>query len=160
MNCPGTKALLSRGVRRPGGLSRRAFTLVEVIMSVSVLALAITTSITVMQRAFLNFDSARNLEVASRILQCELEKQRLLPWAQVSNSAYTPTIDAVFLNNPKIAGRFTLQRSIALLPDRGGKLLQITLTATWRSYDGRTQSRSYTTYYGENGLYSAFTTRS
>lgn len=160
MHSHGTQVSPSPRFRRPRGYAARAFTLVEVIMSVSVLALTITTSITVMQRAFINFDSARNLEIASRILQTEMEKQRLLSWTQVSSTSYTPTLDAVFQNNPQIAGRFTLARSIELLPDRGGRLLQITLTASWRSYDGRPQSRSYTTYYGQNGLFSAFTTRS
>lgn len=134
----------------------RGFTLVEVIMSVFVLALTITTAITTMQRAFLNLDSARNLETASRIMQCELEKERMLTWAQVSSSAYQPTIDAAFLRNPAVAGRFTLSRTVTVLPNRSSQMLQITLTATWRSYDGRTQQRSYTTYYGQNGLHAYF----
>ena len=57
--------------RAAGGAG--GFTLVEVIMSVFVLALAITTSITVLQRAYNNYDSARNLETASRILQAEID---------------------------------------------------------------------------------------
>ncbi len=133
--------------------------MVEVIMSVSVLALTITTSITVMQRAFLNFDSARNLEIASRILQTELEKERALPWGRVSNANYQPTLDPAFQNNPQIAGRFTLERSVTTVPNRGNKMIQITLTASWRSYDGRLQSRSCTTYYANNGLYASLSKR-
>jgi hypothetical protein len=30
---------------------------------------------------------------------------------------------------------------------------RIKLTVTWRNYDGRYLSRSYTAYYGQNGLY-------
>jgi Tfp pilus assembly protein PilV len=144
--------------RAAGGAS--GFTLVEVIMSVFVLALAITTSITVLQRAYNNYDSARNLEVASRILQAEMEKQRLLTWSQVSDANYTPVLDTVFSGNPAVAGRFQLTRAAPVyIANRANKLLQITLTVTWRNYDGRAQQRSLSTYYGNGGLYTYFTTQ-
>ena len=151
--------LSTRGVPAPVLEVARGFTLVEVIMAVFVLALAITTAITTLQRAFLNLDAARNLETASRIMQCELEKERLLDWTQVSSAAYQPVIDAAFLRNPAVAGRFALTRVVAVVPNRAGQMLQITLTTTWRTYDGRTQRRSYTTYYGQNGLYAYFTSQ-
>lgn len=156
-----TACLVARSGPRPlRRCRRRAFTLIEVIMAVIVLAFAITTSLTTLQRAFLNLDSARNLEIASRIMQCQLEKERVLTWSQVSDPSYRPTIDASFLGNPAVAGRFALSRTTSLVPNRGGQLLQITLTTSWRTYDGRTVQRSYTTYYGRNGLYAAFTRRS
>ena len=136
------------------------FTLVEVTMAVAMLAMVITTSITTMQRALLNLDSARNLQTASRIMQCEVEKERLLPWAQVSDTAYQPAIDASFLRHPAMAGRFSLARTISVLPNRSGQMVQVTLTATWRSYDGRTLQRCYTTYFGKDGLYAYFTGQS
>jgi hypothetical protein len=150
-------SMSSRDLSRPlPGPARGGFTLVEVTLAVAMLAMVITTSITTLQRALLNLDSARNLETASRIIQCEMEKERLLSWADVSNSSYQPTIDAAFLRLPSVAGRFSLSRTIALVPNRSSQMLQITLTATWRSYDGRTLSRSCTTYYGKNGLNAYF----
>ena len=137
--------------RRP-----RAFTIVEVAMAVLVLAMAITTALTAMQRAFLNLDTARNLAIAANILQCEVEKERLFNWAQASNASYVPTIDSSFAGNPAIAGRFTLSRSITVLAGYSGQMLQITLTTSWRSYDGHNVSRSYTTYYLQDGLYAYF----
>ena len=122
--------------------------------------MAITTYITTLQRAFLILDSARNLETASRIMQCELEKERLLPWSQVNDADYRATIDSAFTGNPAIAGRFALTRTTATVANRANKLLQITLTVTWRNYDGRTQQRSQTTYYGNGGLYTYFTSQS
>ena len=125
-------------------------------MSVFVLALAISTSVTTMQRAFLDFDTARNLETASRILQCEMEKERLLSWTRVTDATYVPAIDAAFTRNLTIAGRFTLSRATAFVPNRSSQMLQITLTVTWRSYDGHSLSRNSTTYYCQGGLYDYF----
>lgn len=121
-------------------------------MSVIVLALALTTSLTAMQRAFLQFDTARNLEIAANILQCEMEKERLFDWARINDAGYVPVIDPSFARNPAIGGRFTLSRTVATRPDRSGQMAQITLTVRWRGYDGHTLDRSYTTYYTQGGL--------
>lgn len=134
----------------------RAFTIVEVTMAVFILALALTTSLAALQRAFLQLDTARNLEIAASMLQCEMEKERLFTWAQASNGSYAPVIDTSFSRNPAIAGRFTLSRSLATLAGHSSQVLQITLTATWRGYDGRSLSRSYTSYYTQGGLYAYF----
>lgn len=122
-------------------------------MAVLVLAMAITTSLTAMQRAFLDLDTARNLEIAANILQCEIEKERLFTFTRASDATYVPVIDSSFAGNPAIAGRFTLSRSISLLAAHNNQMVQITLTARWRSYDGHNVARSYTTYYQQNGLY-------
>jgi hypothetical protein len=109
-----------------------------------------------MQRAFLALDTARNLETAGGIMQCEFEKERLFSWAQVNDATYLPVIDTSFTRNPSTAGRFTLSRSLVALAQHSGQMVQITLIVNWRSYDGRSLSRSYTTYYGQNGLYAYF----
>jgi prepilin-type N-terminal cleavage/methylation domain-containing protein len=132
--------------------ARRGFTLVEVAMSVIVLALALTTSLTAMQSAFLQFDTARNLEIAANILQCEMEKERLFTWTAVSDASYVPVIDTSFARNPTISGRFTLSRTLTAVAAHSGQMVQITLTVRWRSYDGRYLTRSYTSYYTQGGL--------
>jgi len=134
----------------------RAFTIMEVAMAVIVLAMAIVTSLVVLQRAFLELDTARNLEIAGNILQCEMEKERLLAWTDVSSATYQPAIDTSFSRNPAIAGRYTLSRSLAVPGGHSGTLVQVTLTVCWRSLDGRTLSRSYVTYFTQGGLYNYF----
>jgi Tfp pilus assembly protein PilV len=126
---------------------------VEVSIAVMILAIAITTALAAMQRAFLQLDTARNLQLAGSILQCEMEKHRLLPWERVSDPAYQPVIDSSFLRNPAVAGRFTLSRSLAVVPERNGQLVHVTLTVTWRTFDGRNLSRSYTTTFCQGGLF-------
>jgi Tfp pilus assembly protein PilV len=134
----------------------RGFTITEVTMAVFILALALTTSLAALQQAFLQLDTARNLEIAANMLQCEMETERLFTWAQASNASYVPVIDPGFSRNPAIAGRFTLSRSLATLAGHSSQELQITLTVTWRGYDGRSLSRSYTSYYTQGGLYAYF----
>jgi hypothetical protein len=123
------------------------------------MALAITTSITTMQRGFLSLDSARKLTLAGQIMQCELEKMRMVTWTTIN--AYPATLDpmpieAAFLTNPAVSATFSLRRDVAVIvaptaTERG--MSQITFTLSWKSYDGRPLSRSYTSYYGEKGLY-------
>jgi Tfp pilus assembly protein PilV len=146
----------------PSGRARRprtaGFTIVEVMMAAMVMAFAITTSITTMQRGFLSLDTARNITIAGQIMQSEFEKMRLVPWTTVD--AYDATgaevdlaVDTSFSSNTFIGTRFTMTRRVDLI--RSG-MKQITLTVTWRSYDGRRISRSYSSYYGQNGLYDYF----
>lgn len=132
------------------------------MMAAIVMAFAITTSIVTLQRGFLSIDTARNLVIAGQIMQSEIEKMRVSPWSSTVTVTgivdYTNTfpalnIDPVFTANTFIGDRFTLTRTMENpKPD----LRQITLTITWRNYDGRTLSRSYTTYYARYGLYDFF----
>lgn len=141
------------------GLHRKAagFTIVEVMMAAIVMAFAITTSITTMQRGFLAVDTARSITIAGQIMQSEFEKMRLVPWTTVDAYAInedTPvTVDVSFTSNAFIGTRFTMTRRVTVV--RTG-MKQITLTSTWRSIDGRDISRSYSSYYGQNGLYDYF----
>jgi hypothetical protein len=121
-------------------------------MAVALLAFAIATSITTLQRAFLSLDTARNLSTATTLLQTEMEKERLLDWATVSSANYRPTLDPIHQGNPLIAGRFTLTRTVEALAGTSGKMVQVTVRVTWRNYDGRQLSRSFTTYFTEGGL--------
>ncbi len=124
-------------------------------MAACVLALAITTSITTMQRGFATLDSARNLTLAGQIMVCEMEKIRMLDWATVSGSdylgAHSVAVDPSFTSVSKIGNRFTLSRDVATAGS--ADMLQITLTISWKNYDGRTITRSYMTYYAHYGIH-------
>jgi Tfp pilus assembly protein PilV len=138
----------------------KAFSLFEVMVAGTVLALAITTALTTVQRAFLSLDTARNLTTAGQILQCEMEKLRMRPWAIVgayplTSSPETMTMDPAFASNAAVNGRFQLYREVADVPVPTGSTLamrKITFTVTWTNYDGRSLSRFYTTHYGKEGL--------
>ncbi len=129
----------------------RAFTLVEVAVSVFVLSLVLTTAITTAQRAYSTLDTARNISTASTILQTQMENERLFTWAKITDTTYQPTLGSTFLRNPTVAGRFTISRAVAAVSGRTTQV-QVTLTVRWRNYDGRSLARSFTTYYTQGGL--------
>jgi len=121
-------------------------------MTVGVLALAIATAITTLQRGFANLDTARNLSTASTMLQTEMENERLFTWAKLTDETYQPTLGTAYLRNPSVAGRFTISRTVVTLRGRNNQMVQVTLTVHWRNYDGRSLSRSFTTYFTQGGL--------
>jgi Tfp pilus assembly protein PilV len=145
---------------RKRDLHRRArpagFTILEVMIAAIVLVLGITTAITTLQRGFQAIDVARNYTFASQVMQSELERLRLKSWAQVEalqNSRDT----AVAV--PSVAGTasptFACTREIR---DLKTDMKEITLTATWRGYDGRAHTTRLITRYGRSGLYDYFYT--
>ena len=133
-----------------------AFTILEVMMAAIVMAFAITTAITTLQRGFLALDTARNTTLAGQIMQSELERMRLKDWTTVNAYPAGPTtltLDTVYTSNAAIGSRFTLTRATS---DVHTDMKKIIFTIAWRSYDGRALTRSYTAYYGKNGLYDFF----
>jgi Tfp pilus assembly protein PilV len=138
--------------RRRGG-----FTIAEVMMAAGVMAFAITTSITTMQRAFLALDTSRNLTIAGQIMVSEMERIRMLGWSDVSawtlDTPATVTLDTIFTSNPQVGSRFTLTRTVTVPDASNTNIRQITLTMTWTGYDGRQLSRSYTTHYARYGIH-------
>ncbi len=138
--------------------ARRGFTIAEVMMAAAVMALAISTSITTMQRAFLALDTSRNLTLAGQIMVSEMEGIRMLSWTEVEAYELSPTVttltlDAAFTSNPQIGNRFAMTRTVTLPDEANPNIRQITLTVTWRGYDGRELSRSYTTQYARYGIH-------
>ncbi|MBI3887268.1 MAG: hypothetical protein HY302_16305 [Opitutae bacterium] len=142
------------GVQQSWRCDRRsAFTLLEVMFAAAVMTLAITTSITAMQRAFVALDSARNITIAGQILQNEMEKMRLKDWATVDAYPAGPTaltIDTNFTSNAVIGNRFALSRTVTTV--RSG-MKELRYTVTWTSLDRRTLTHTYFTYYGQYGMY-------
>lgn len=131
------------------------------MMAVMVLTMAIATSITTVQRALQSIDTARNMTLAGQIMQSEIERIRLRDWGTISTyaTAATPlTIDSSFSGNSYVANLIA-NRGLSLsrtVSDPESDLRQITMTVTWRNVDGRTLSRSYTTYYARYGMYDYF----
>lgn len=155
--------ILRKFIRPAGGHSagRRsgrsaAFTILEVMIASIVLVLGITTSITTLQRGFQAVDTARNYTFASQVMQSELERLRLKSWDQVQalqdSRDNNVTIAAV---RGTASSTFSCTRDIR---DIKTDMKEVTLTASWRGYDGRPHSARFITRYGKSGLYDYFYT--
>lgn len=160
LNPPGLRPSVPAGKGATGTLmdrirhhSRRGFTILEVGIASMIMAMGISTSILVIQRGFAMLDTARNITTAGQIMTSQMEQYRMLDWATVSaypETATTLSLDSIFSGSNTVTTRFALTRSVAT---PATDIRQITLTITWTGYDGRSISRSMTTYYARYGLH-------
>jgi Tfp pilus assembly protein PilV len=135
---------------------RAAFTLVEVMVAATVLVFGIVTALSVLQRGNQAFDQARNLALASQLMQGEMERLRLMSWAQLDALQQSgDTAVALDANAGAAGARFRCTRAIT---DVKTNMKEITLTATWNGYDGRPHTARLITRYGRTGLNDYFYT--
>ena len=143
-------------------LRARAFTIVEVMMAATVMALGIATSLTALQFGLRATDTARNMTLAGQIMQSEIEILRLQNWAQISALDGTATIDpattittgsgtSLDTTLSRIASRFTVTRTVADISGRADIKI-ISLNVVWTGVDGRVHSLVFQTRYAKDGL--------
>lgn len=136
--------------------SRRGVTIVEVAMAAMIMALVLSTAVTTLQRAFISLQNARDLNIASQMLQSEMEKMRLADWTTVNGfptSATPVALDPAFTSNPFVGSRFTLSRTVS---DPKTDTRIITLQVVWLGADNRPLTRHLAMRYSRNGLYDYF----
>ncbi len=146
----------------------RAFTILEVSLAATVMALGISSSMIAMQTGFKALDVARDTTLASQILQSEIERLRLLSWSNTSTTAIDsitelPETEAVslatmFSSSTALAEKFQVSRTVVRDERRPDFVRYITISVTWRSYDGRSHTRSFRSMYAKNGLYDYYYT--
>lgn len=138
-------------------------------MAAAVLALGLATTLTTLSYGLRSIDTARNMTLASQIIQSEIEIMRLQNWSQIvalqsaQASATTPTtidptttitsgsatsLDTQLTN---IASKFTCTRLIADISGRSN-IKTITLRVTWTGLDERSHTLAYQMRYAKNGL--------
>lgn len=129
-------------------------------MAAFILALGISTSIIAMQSGFRSLDVARDTTLAAQILQSEIERLRMQSWAAVSALPASETVDlsTILTSDPELAAKFSLVRTKTADAARPGDVMDLTLSVSWRSYDGRAHSRRFQTKYMRNGLYDYYYT--
>jgi hypothetical protein len=163
------RAISSPHRRGPSGLRvQDGFTIVEVCLATFVMVFGIASSLIVMQTGFKALDVARDSTLASQIMQSEIERIRLLPWNNVSTAAVdsicelpaseTVPLSTMFTANATLAAKFTVTRTVASDGSRPDDVRYITIEVGWKSYDGRSHARSFTTMYVKNGLYDYYYT--
>jgi Tfp pilus assembly protein PilV len=124
----------------------------EVMVAATVLVFGIVTAISVGQSGLQAIDTARNLTAASQSMQSEMERLRLMSWAQIQTLQDSGTTEVPLETGP---GRFACVRTIR---DVKTNMKEITLVATWNGYDGRPHVARLITRYGKTGLNDYFYT--
>ena len=134
--------------------SQRGFTIMEVTMSTFIMAMALSTSILTMMGGFRSIDVARNITLASQVLQSEMERLRLMSWSDIAALSTSETVDlsTVFTSDAALAARYQLVRQVTDVSGKVGEMKQITLAVTWTNSSGLPLSRQFTTYYTKDGL--------
>lgn len=140
--------------------SQRGFTIMEVTMSTFIMAMALSTSILTMMGGFRSIDVARNITLASQVLQSEMERLRLMSWSDIAALSTSETVDlsTVFTSDAALAARYQLVRQVTDVSGKVGEMKQITLAVTWTNSSGLPLSRQFTTYYTKDGLYDYYYT--
>jgi hypothetical protein len=145
--------------RRSGGRCG-GFTLIEVTSAAFVLVFAVSSALLAMQSGFRAIDLARGTTLVSQVLQSEIETVRLMSWGD---------IDRLPLNTPlavrwsydagvPVPAELTIVKTVTTVPVAGEvtriepDLRHVTVTASWRTVDGRLHSRATSTQYCKNGL--------
>ncbi|WP_225919387.1 type IV pilus modification PilV family protein [Actomonas aquatica] len=139
----------------PKATRRGGFTLLEVLMAASVLSMALSSAIIVIQNGFRNLDTARLGTTASQMIQSEMERIRLLNWESVEALPASEEIDpASFFTTSTIeTDRITVIRSVSDVPSFGGEMKEIIVTATWTTINGHPATRLFRMRYARNGLF-------
>lgn len=159
----------ARGAPPTARRRRGGFTVLEVAMAAGVLALGLATTLTTLSYGLRSIDTARNMTLASQIIQSEIEILRLQNWSQIvalqtaQVTAATPTtidptttitsgtsssLDAQLTN---IASKFACTRLIQDISGRSN-IKTITLRVTWTGLDERPHALAYQMRYAKNGL--------
>ncbi len=135
--------------------TRAAFTLVEVMMAFTILIAGLCGGLATLQSGFKTIDSARCSTLSAQIMQSQIERLRLLNWAELNAAAGAnlpvAVADLVPASALDMAGRFTLTQTIATDPARPD-MANITLNVAWTGLGGIPQTRSFVTRYAKNGL--------
>ncbi len=140
------------------------FTLAEVMIAFTVMVTGVAGSLTALASSLQYVDNARCSSLAAQISQSQIEKLRLNSWSALTTSKITPSdgsgvpvpVDALVPTaNSPIVSRFTAEQRIRPYGTRPD-MLELSITVTWKSMKGYTQSRTMNALYVKDGLYDCF----
>jgi uncharacterized protein (TIGR02598 family) len=145
-------------IMRPPRKKGRGFTLIEVALGVTILAVGFMGMVEGMVVGYEMLETAHNQTLAAQIIQGEVEYLRMQPWSTIQSLSST---SAANLSNytefastslASVAGtKLTFARQMAA-SDPHTNLRQVTMTVTWTSFTGKSHSRSCSAYLGKYGL--------
>ncbi len=107
-------------------------------MATFIMAFALSTSVLTMMGGFRAIDVARNMTVASQVLQSEMERIRLMDWGDIHalTGRQQVNLSSVFTSNTAIASKFNLVRDVFDVTAKTGEMKLIVLEVTWTNSSG------------------------
>lgn len=145
---------------RPKGAStakKKGFTLFEVLVASTILVAVIAFVVRSARLGNLSVETADLTTLATQYLQDEAERVRAFNWTELINTPLEEVIDdapAHFTTSKIADNRITMTREIRDLTAEGYiDMREVTLTATWDSWTGRTSSRRLIFRYARDGIY-------
>ena len=128
---------------------RRGFTLIEVMIAMTVLGLSLASSMIAITLGFRILEDARMGTLASQVLQSEMETLRLKNWAEIDALAESSpfTVDTTLAS--AAFNRFTCTRTVQ---PAFTEMKLVTLTVDWTSTSGQPKRCRYYTLISKGGL--------
>jgi Tfp pilus assembly protein PilV len=135
--------------------ARRAFSILEVMSALAVMAFGLAAAIGGMQIGLRNLDVARTANAISQVMQNEAERIRMYNWDMVIGlpAEATITIEQALRTKALKNGNVSITRTVTNVENYNNTMKQIKLQATWRSIDGQRHDRIYWFLYVQGGLY-------
>ena len=134
--------------------NRRAagFTLVEVVVSATVMLLVVTGMLTAISSGMQMLRTSQQTSVASNLITHEINELRMLPWTTVrnlsgSNNLSLPSRFAV------VADGMSIRRTVVA---EATDLRRIAFTISWTNHLGSAVSRSEEVLIAKNGLNASY----
>ncbi len=139
-----------------GRRRQQAFSLVEVLISMALLATVLGALLTSFTTGFFSLQLARENLRATQVMLEQMETIRLYSWSQINQPGFVqPTFTAYYDPNSPNSGVMyrgtTTWSPVSLSVPYANQLTQLTVRVDWRT--GRlNRSRTFTTFVAHNGL--------
>ena len=129
------------------------------MMAVFVMAFALATSLTTLQRGYMALDNARSTTLAAQVVQSTMENLRLQNWSQIAAYDKEQKVDiaSIFGSQLPATKEFSCVLRVVDAPSQTD-MKELTVEVTWKGLDERYHSLNSISYYGKNGLYDYFYT--
>ncbi len=145
------KTGLSKNAAKPFSIQqKKGFSLVELMVGSTVLALVLAGSFSGLGQALMIEENVQSSNFAAQLLQSEIDEIHLLNWTEISQLPRTGSFDP-----EKNFSKVPLRNSICTMTvtSKSSNQKEIRLQVGWTDMRGKSHSQDYVTYYTRNGLF-------
>ncbi len=130
--------------------NKKGFSLVELMVGSTALALVLAGSFSGLGQAMLIEENVHSSNFASQLLQSEMDEIHLMNWTEVSNLSGKGTFnpEKTFSSIPLRSPSYT-----RIVSSLGSSQKQIRLQVAWTDLRGKSHSQDYVTFYTKDGLF-------